>query len=116
MKRERKTCPTCGKYLSNDVAALRGQVDVLTTEIDQLRTTVDVRTKEIEFLKESIQCKNEQMEKALESWQKVESEAKKYREAYTSKARMCESIQKYDHWLANRNLWQRIFNQLTPDK
>lgn len=102
MKRERKTCPTCGKYLSNDVAALRGQVDVLTTERDNLR----------KLLEET----NEALNQSMADLKKAKEEAKQYRIAYHSKARMCDTLQEYDHWLANRNLWQRIFNQLSPDE
>ena len=102
MKRERKICPTCGKYLSNYVAALRGQVDVLTTERDNLsKLLADVR---------------EELNQAVADLKKAKEESKQYRIAYHSKARMCDTLQEYDHWLANRNLWQRIFNQLSPDE
>lgn len=102
MKRERKTCPTCGKYLSNDVAALRGQVDVLTTECDNLR--------------KSLADAREELNQSVADLEKAKAEANQYRIAYHSKARMCDTLQEYDHWLANRNLWQRIFNQLSPDE
>lgn len=32
---KRSKCPTCGKFLNNDVAALREQVNILTDERDR---------------------------------------------------------------------------------
>lgn len=95
---KRAKCPTCGKFLSNDVAALREQVNILTDERNQLR--------------ESLANVKNQLNEVIAQWDKTKADAMKWEKSYKSKKAMCEELMEYDHWLANRNLWQRIFNVL----
>lgn len=95
---KRAKCPTCGKFLSNDVAALREQVNILTDERNQLR--------------ESLANVKNQLNEVIAQWDKTRVDAMKWEKSYKSKKAMCEELMEYDHWLANRNLWQRIVNVL----
>lgn len=95
---KRAKCPTCGKFLNNDVAALREQVNILTDERNQLRASL-------------ANVKN-QLSEAIAQWDKAKLNALMWEKSYKSKNAMCEELMEYDHWLANRNLWQRIMNVL----
>lgn len=95
---KRAKCPTCGKFLNNDVAALREQVNILTDERNQLR--------------ESLADVKNQLNEAIAKWDKAKLNALMWEKSYKSKNAMCEELMEYDHWLANRNLWQRIVNVL----
>ena len=95
---KRAKCPTCGKFLSNDVAALREQVNILTDERNQLR--------------ESLANVKSQLNEAIAQWDKTKADALMWEKSFKSKNAMCEELMEYDHWLANRNLWQRIINVL----
>lgn len=95
---KRAKCPTCGKFLNNDVAALREQVNILTDERNQLR--------------ESLEKVKNQLNETIAAWDKVKAESIMWEKSFKSKNSMCEELMEYDHWLANRNLWQRIVNVL----
>ena len=95
---KRAKCPTCGKFLNNDVAALREQVNILTDECNQLR--------------ESLANVKNQLNDTIAAWDKAKADAAMWEKSYKSKNAMCEELMEYDHWLANRNLWQRIVNVL----
>ena len=95
---KRAKCPTCGKFLNNDVAALREQVNILTDERNQLR--------------ESLANVKNQLNEAIAQWDKAKADAAMWEKSYKSKNAMCEELMEYDHWLATRNLWQRIINVL----
>lgn len=95
---KRAKCPTCGKFLNNDVAALREQVNILTDERDQLR--------------ESLAKVKNQLDETIAAWDKAKTEATMWEKSFKSKNAMCEELMEYDHWLVNRNLWQRIVNVL----
>lgn len=99
---KRAQCPTCGKFLSNDVAALREQVNILTDERNQLR--------------ESLANVTNQLNETIASLNKTKVDALLWEKSYKSKNDMCETLMEYDHWLANRNLWQRIVNVLERPK
>lgn len=91
-------CPTCGKFLNNDVAALREQVNVLTDERNQLSA--------------SLNKLKSQLSETIAAWDKAKAEATMWEKSFKSKKAMCEELMEYEHWLANRNLWQRIVNVL----
>ena len=95
---KRAKCPTCGKFLNNDVAALREQVNILTDERNQLR--------------ESLANVKNQLNEAIAQLDKAKLNALMWEKSYKSKNAMCEELMAYDHWLATRNLWQRIVNVL----
>lgn len=95
---KRAKCPTCGKFLNNDVAALREQVNILTAERDQLSASLDKVKK--------------QLDETITAWGNAKTAALHWEKSYRSKKAMCEELMEYDHWLATRNLWQRIFNVL----
>ena len=95
---KRAQCPTCGKFLNNDVAALREQVNILTDERNQLH--------------ESLANVKNQLNEAIAQWDKTKADALRWEKSYKSKNARCEELMEYDHWLANRNLWQRIINVL----
>lgn len=95
---KRAKCPTCGKFLNNNVAALREQVNILTDERDKLR----------EFLTRS----TTRLYEAIAQRDKAKADALKWEKSYNEKNATCEELMAYDHWLANRNLWQRIINVL----
>ena len=90
--------PTCGKFLNNDVAALREQVNILTDERNQLNASLDKL--------------KSQLNDTIAAWDKAKLNALMWEKSYKSKNAMCEELMEYDHWLANRNLWQRIVNVL----
>ena len=94
----RAKCPTCGKFLNNDVAAMREKVNILTDERNQLR--------------ESLANVKNQLNETIAQWDKAKADALKWEKSYKSKKAMCEELMAYDHWLATRNLWQRIVNVL----
>lgn len=95
---KRAKCPTCGKFLNNDVAALREQVNILTAERDLARETLTKVKK--------------QLAETIDAWGKAKTAALHWEKSYKSKKAMCEELMEYDHWLATRNLWQRIVNVL----
>lgn len=95
---KRAKCPTCGKFLNNDVAALREQVDIMTDERKQLSASLDKLKR--------------QLNDTIAAWDKAKADAAMWEKSYKSKNAMCEELMEYDHWLANRNLWQRIVNVL----
>ena len=95
---KRAKCPTCGKFLNNDVAALREQVNILTDERNQLNASLDKL--------------KSQLNDTIAAWDKAKLNALMWEKSYKSKNAMCEELMEYDHWLANRNLWQRIVNVL----
>ena len=95
---KRAKCPTCGKFLNNDVAALREQVNILTDERNQLR--------------ESLANVKNQLNEVIAQWDKAKHDALMWEKSFKSKNAACEELMEYDHWLANRNLWQRIINVL----
>lgn len=90
--------PTCGKFLNNDVAALREQVNILTDERNQLG--------------ESLARVKNQLNETIAAWDKAKADSLKWEKAYNDKNATCEELMAYDHWLSNRNLWQRIINVL----
>lgn len=94
----RAKCPTCGKFLNNDVAALREQVNILTDERNQLR--------------ESLTNVKDQLNEVIAQWDKSKAESLMWEKSYKSNYATCEELMEYTHWLANRNLWQRIVNVL----
>ena len=95
---KRAKCPTCGKFLNNDVAALREQVNILSDERNQLRASL-------------ANVKN-QLNETIAEWDKAKADALRWEKSYKSKNATCEELMEYEHWLANRNLWQRIINVL----
>lgn len=95
---KRAKCPTCGKFLNNDVAALREQVNILTDERNQLRASL-------------ANVKN-QLSEAITKWDEAKADATMWEKSYNEKNATCEELMAYDHWLANRNLWKRIINVL----
>lgn len=111
-------CPTCGKFLNNDVAALRQEVSVLIGERDQLRRLLDKAQKEM------MEAKSGMCEWALSS---PNGKVEKFDGIYAlyntlNHVRMVNEkleeklnrLQEYSHWLVSRNLWQRILNELQP--
>lgn len=100
---KRAKCPTCGKFLNNDVAALRGHIEVLTTEKESLGEQVGKMKEEIASLR-----------KELDDAQR---ENRRMVDKLCQKEATIEELQRYEQWLATgRNLWQRIVNRLTPSE
>lgn len=95
-RRKNSQCPTCGKYLSNDVIAMRKRIDELIQLNDNQRLKVEDMANTIaltaEKLKQSIvqlAATKVKVEQKDETIVRLESEIKR---------------------LKCRNLWQRIFN------
>lgn len=81
---KRAKCPTCGKFLNNDVAALRESLEKVKNQLNETIAALD----------------------------KAKADSLKWEKAYNDKNATCEELMSYDHWLANRKLWQRIVNVL----
>lgn len=95
-RRKNSQCPTCGKYLSNDVIAMRKRIDELIQLNDNQRLKVEDMANTIaltaEKLKQSVvqlAATKVKVEQKDETIVRLESEIKR---------------------LKCRNLWQRIFN------
>lgn len=100
---KRAKCPTCGKFLNNDVAALRGHIEVLTTEKESLGEQVGKMKEEIASLRRDLD--DAQLASRL------------LMDKLRQKELTIEELQRYEQWLATgRNLWQRIVNRLTPSE
>jgi chromosome segregation ATPase len=101
VKKKVNQCPTCGKFLNNDVAALRVQVEVLTTERDRLR--------------EELAEQKRQTVKTMEQWEKAKKDANYWRQQHNTLLPAINSLRDTVHWLLSRNLWQRIVNAKPND-
>lgn len=101
VKKKVNQCPTCGKFLNNDVAALRIQVELLTTERDRLR--------------DDLAEQKRQTVKTMEQWEKAKKDANYWRQQHNTLLPAINSLRDTVHWLLSRNLWQRIVNAKPND-
>lgn len=101
VKKKVNQCPTCGKFLNNDVAALRVQVEVLTAERDRLR--------------DELAEQKRQTVKTMEQWEKAKKDANYWRQQHNTLLPAINSLRDTVHWLLSRNLWQRIVNAKPND-
>ena len=101
VKKKVNQCPTCGKFLNNDVAALRVQVELLTTERDRLR--------------DELAEQKRQTLKTMEQWEKAKKDAIYWRQQHNTLQPTITKLREDIHWLLSRNLWQRIVNAKPND-
>ena len=89
-------CPTCGKYLSNDVVAMRKKLDEQATFIDNMSLQMNDLQEKVNELKKV----HEQVKQQL---------AKEKEKVRTRDIRIQELAAEINR-LKTRNLWQRIWN------
>lgn len=95
-RRKNSQCPTCGKYLSNDVIAMRKKIDELTQLNDNLRLKV-------EDMSNMTAINNEKLKQAVIQLAETKVKVEQKDEIIL---RLGTEIKR----LKCRNLWQRIFN------
>ena len=95
-RRKNSLCPTCGKYLSNDVIAMRKKIDELNQLNDNLRLKV-------EDTANMTAINNEKLKQAV--IQLAEAKVK-----VEQKDEIIFRLESEIKRLKCRNLWQRIFN------
>lgn len=104
---KRPTCPTCKKFLNNDVAALRAA-------LIEAERQIALDAEQVKAAKDELAALRGTLQSTIEEWDKAKADILHWKEAYESKKQTCETLQDYDHWLVSRNLWERIVNKLEP--